>query len=202
MATRWCRPPQGRTAVPAAEFRVAVWGPAVTLALAAGFGLGALLGDRFDAPSSVQGVVDYLARINALVLAFNLVPALPLDGGRVLRAWLWKRQQSFPAATRSAARAGQAFGFVLVGVGLLELFGGAGLGGILVCVPGLVPDPGSPVGGDAGRRPPGAAGGEGPGSDEADPTTVSPDLPLAELVDGPVAPRRFSTYRLRRRGSW
>jgi hypothetical protein len=100
------------------------------VALAALFGGAALAGDRLDWPAAVQGVVDYLGRINLILLAFNLVPALPLDGGRILRAWLWRRQASFVAATRSAARAGRAFGIVLVTVGLLELFTGAGLGGV------------------------------------------------------------------------
>ena len=115
---------------PGTELRVAAAGPAVSVALAALFGGAALAGDRLGWPAALQGVVDYLGRINLILLAFNLVPALPLDGGRILRAWLWRRQASFVAATRSAARAGRAFGIVLVTVGLLELFTGAGLGGV------------------------------------------------------------------------
>ncbi len=118
---------------PGAEFRVAIWGPSVSAALALAFGALAFVGDQTGFPSAIQGVVDYLARVNGLVFVFNLIPALPLDGGRVLRAWLWRRTGSFVAATRSAARAGSAFGFVLVAIGLVELFtptGGAGLGGL------------------------------------------------------------------------
>ena len=109
---------------PGAEFRVAIFGPVISAVLAAGFVGAALLGDQLGWPGPVQGVVDYLGRINVLVLAFNLIPALPLDGGRVLRSWLWRRQDSFTAATRSAARAGQAFGWMLVAIGVAGLFGG------------------------------------------------------------------------------
>ena len=109
---------------PGAEFRVAIFGPLISAVLAAGFVGAASLGDQLGWPGPVQGVVDYLGRINLLVLAFNLIPALPLDGGRVLRSWLWRRQDSFTAATSSASRAGQAFGWMLVAIGVAGLFGG------------------------------------------------------------------------------
>jgi PDZ domain-containing secreted protein/Zn-dependent protease len=124
---------------PRVEFHVAICGPVVSLVLAAGFLGGAWIGDHLAWPGTVQGVVDYLGRINLIVLAFNLVPALPLDGGRVLRAWLWRRQRSFTAATRSAARVGQAFGWMLVAIGVAGLFGGAGgsgFGGLWMAVIG------------------------------------------------------------------
>jgi PDZ domain-containing secreted protein/Zn-dependent protease/predicted transcriptional regulator len=113
-----------------AEFRIAIAGPAVSAAIAAFFGLLILLGRGIDLPAAVQGVIDYLWRINVLLLAFNLVPALPLDGGRVLRAWLWHRQESFSAATRSAAAAGKAFGFVLIAVGVMNFLAQAGGGSL------------------------------------------------------------------------
>ena len=114
-----------------AEFRIAIAGPAVSVALAAFFGALAFLGNIFSAPTELQGVVDYLARINTILVLFNMIPALPLDGGRVLRSILWRHQRSFSAATASAARAGKIFGGVLAAVGLLNFFtGGAGAGGM------------------------------------------------------------------------
>lgn len=115
---------------PGAEFRIAIAGPVVTLVLAVAFFLvrGAL--DFANTDEAAVGVVDYLARINVLLLLFNLVPALPLDGGRVLRSWLWRRQRSFRAATASAARAGKAFGGMLAFIGLLGLFTGGTTGGL------------------------------------------------------------------------
>ncbi|MGH2754805.1 MAG: CBS domain-containing protein [Actinomycetota bacterium] len=116
---------------PGAEFRIAIAGPLVSVAIAAVFGALTLMGTRVDWSPEIQGTVDYLWRINVLVVAFNLIPALPLDGGRVLRSWLWHRQESFEAATVSAARAGKAFGIVLIVVGLLNFFTGeAGTGGL------------------------------------------------------------------------
>ena len=115
---------------PGAEFRVAACGPAVSAALAVGFYMAAWIGDSMGWPGAIQGTVDYLGRINLLLLAFNLVPARPLDGGRVLRAWLWHRQRSFTAATRSAAAVGKLFGFVLMAIGLTGLLSGADAGGI------------------------------------------------------------------------
>jgi len=111
---------------PRVEFHVAICGPVVSLLLAAGFLGGAFVGHQLAWPGTVRGVIDYLGRINLILLAFNLVPALPLDGGRVLRAWLWRRQRSYTAATRSAARVGQVFGWMMVAIGLAGLFGGAG----------------------------------------------------------------------------
>ncbi len=117
---------------PGAEAKIAIAGPAVSLVLAIAFAALARGGEAAGWAEPVRGVADYLARINVILLAFNLVPALPLDGGRVLRAYLWHRQESFEAATHSAARAGRAFGFVLVGVGLLGLFSGSGTGGLWI----------------------------------------------------------------------
>jgi Zn-dependent protease len=124
-------------ASPGAELRTAVAGPLVSGVLALGFALadGAL--GAAGAPEAVRGVTDYLARINGILFAFNLVPALPLDGGRMLHAWLWWRQRSRTAATLTAARAGRAFGILLAAVGVLELLTGGAAGGIWLALLGL-----------------------------------------------------------------
>lgn len=124
-------------ASPAAELRTAVAGPLVSGGLALGFAFADAALGGVGAPEAVQGVTDYLARINGILFAFNLVPALPLDGGRILHAWLWWRQRSRVAATLMAARAGRAFGIVLAAVGILELFTGSGVGGIWLALLGL-----------------------------------------------------------------
>jgi PDZ domain-containing secreted protein/Zn-dependent protease/CBS domain-containing protein len=115
---------------PGGEFAIAILGPVISLALALLFAALTWLGNALDLPVAVVGVTDYLARINLIVLLFNLVPALPLDGGRVLRAWLWRRQGNFEAATATAARAGQLFGVTLIAIGILGFFTGAGAGGL------------------------------------------------------------------------
>src|SRR5918997_3510240 len=100
---------------PGAEFRIAIAGPLVTLVLSVGFVLLALAG----LPSAVDGVAAWLGYINVSLLAFNLIPALPLDGGRVLRSALWRARGDLGWATRVAANIGMAFGYLFIALGLL-----------------------------------------------------------------------------------
>src|SRR5207249_2793620 len=93
------------------EFRVAIAGPLVSLVLGALFVLIALIN---GIPSAVDGVVSWLGYINLSLLVFNLIPAPPLDGGRVLHAALWRLRGDFVWATRVAANVGRAFGYLLI----------------------------------------------------------------------------------------
>ena len=121
---------------PGAELRVAVAGPAVSLAIAVLMWGLAAAGHAVGLPAAVTAVAGYLARINGVLVAFNLVPALPLDGGRVLRAVLWHRQKSFTAATISASRAGRAFAYVLIGMGVAALLTEVAAGGVIFALLG------------------------------------------------------------------
>ena len=98
-----------------AEFRIAIAGPLVTLVLSGGFMLLALAG----LPSVVDGVAAWLGFINLTLLVFNLIPALPLDGGRVLRAALWQARGDLGWATRLAAEIGMGFGYLFIALGVL-----------------------------------------------------------------------------------
>jgi Zn-dependent protease/CBS domain-containing protein len=110
-----------------AEFRIAIAGPIVTLVIGFVSLAAALL---VPLPPAVDGVVFWLGYVNLVLLAFNMLPALPLDGGRVLRSALWARRHDFLAATRAAATVGRGFGQGLIAFGLLiVLFGGA-IGGV------------------------------------------------------------------------
>ena len=105
------------------EFRIAIAGPAVSLVLG-------LLFVAFAAGTDVSGEVDgvsaWLGYINLTLLLFNLLPALPLDGGRVLRSALWAARSDFRWATAVAANVGRAFGFLLIAGGIfLFAFQGA-----------------------------------------------------------------------------
>lgn len=103
------------------EFFVAVVGPIASLVLALGFYVLGRIGAAQGLPTPVLGVVEYLAFINLLLAAFNMVPAFPLDGGRVLRAVLWHVKGSLRQATRLASRSGEIFAMVLMALGALQV---------------------------------------------------------------------------------
>lgn len=128
------------TRSPGEEFRISAAGPAVTLVVVAiCLGIGTLLDGRtfLDAavlerratPDPALMLLAWLATINALLFVFNLIPAFPLDGGRIARAIIWKLTGEKAKATRYAGRAGQLFAYVMAGYGLyLMLTGSVGNG--------------------------------------------------------------------------
>lgn len=108
---------------PKAEFWVAVAGPIASLVVAAVF---FAFVSTAELSVAVRGVVGYLAGINVILALFNLIPAFPLDGGRILRSALWQWKGSLRWATRVTSAIGSGFGFVLIALGVLQLvFGGA-----------------------------------------------------------------------------
>src|SRR5919106_4402668 len=116
----------------AVDFRVAAVGPLISLVLGLGFAVVAwAVGGA--APELVTSVIGYLAAINVLLAAFNLIPAAPLDGGRILRAALWAWRGDRTEAQIWSARAGRVIGLLLVAFGLLWLVReGTGLWWILI----------------------------------------------------------------------
>lgn len=113
---------------PGAEFRIAVVGPISSFVLAGVFwGL-----SRLAASTSliVSETFFYLGAANFILAVFNLIPGFPLDGGRVLRAWLWQRWRDLRRATRVVARIGRGMGTALMVLGVLEFLSGAFVGGL------------------------------------------------------------------------
>ncbi|MBA2521649.1 MAG: site-2 protease family protein [Chloroflexia bacterium] len=112
---------------PGVEFRVAVGGPVVSLALAASFGLLAVATQNV----AVLGASFFwLAQINLMLLLFNLVPGYPLDGGRMLRAAVWHFTKSERRATTVAMFSGQIVAFGLMAIGGYLIFSGNFINGI------------------------------------------------------------------------
>ncbi len=174
-----------------AELRIAIAGPAVSLLLGGLFVAVAVVGGL---GSAGDGVAAWLGYINLLLLAFNLLPALPLDGGRVFRSLLWLRLRDFARATRIAADTGRGFGWFLIGVGLLLfIIGGAWSGAWLAFLGWFLLN---------------AAAAEGRYGLLRDalgdlrvrdlmirrPESVAADSTLAEFMDGIAHHHRFTTY--------
>jgi Zn-dependent protease len=109
---------KGQFKSPGAEFRTAVTGPLVSIVLGVVFVLIAVA----HPPSYVDGVAAWLGYINLILGVFNLIPAAPLDGGRVLHSALWRAKGDFAWATRISSEIGQGFGYLLIGLGLLMFF--------------------------------------------------------------------------------
>jgi Zn-dependent protease len=113
-----------------AQLRIAIAGPAVSAGLAAAFGVVALVGGALEVPAVLLAAVGWLALVNLVVAVFNLIPAAPLDGGRVLAAALWAHHGDRDRANVGAARAGRAFGWFLVVFGIWGFAAGTGAGGL------------------------------------------------------------------------
>lgn len=120
----------GESPTPGADFRIAAAGPATSLGLAAGFGALAVGLQALDVAHLVVVAARWLAGVNLMLTVFNLIPGAPLDGGRVLRAYLWHRHGDRVRAAITAARGGTVVAYGLIGFGLLEFLAGASVGGL------------------------------------------------------------------------
>ena len=115
---------------PKAEFQVAIAGPIASVLISAVCYCLYLLARIGGLGLGVVGVLGYLAMINLVLVVFNMIPAFPLDGGRVLRSVLWQAKGSLRKATRTTSRLGATFGTVLVLLGLLSVITGNFVGGM------------------------------------------------------------------------
>jgi Zn-dependent protease/predicted transcriptional regulator len=113
-----------------AEFLMAAAGPLSSIVLALVFYGIFFFGEQGGWPVPLTGVIGYLSWINAILAVFNLVPAFPLDGGRVLRSALWRWKENLRWATRVSSRIGSGFGILLVMLGIFSVFQGDFIGGI------------------------------------------------------------------------
>jgi Zn-dependent protease/CBS domain-containing protein len=174
-----------------AEFRIAIAGPLVSLVLGVLF---VLLAVFAGSPTEVDGVAAWLGYINLTLLVFNLLPALPLDGGRVLRSALWYFKGDFAWATRIASNIGRGFGYLFIAGGIAMLiFQGSFSGAWLAFIGWFLLQ---------------AATAEARyvATQQAldglrvrdlmvrDPVTVDADLTLGQFVDDVAGRRRYTTY--------
>lgn len=135
---------------PGTELKVALAGPAVTLAIIVvltAVGVGAVGWTEFreaavqetsSNASGLMALIAWLVTINTLVLVFNLLPAYPMDGGRVVRAIAWWRSGDRTSATRFAANLGRFFGYVFIGGGIVLAVSGYVFTGIWLAAVGMM----------------------------------------------------------------
>lgn len=168
---------------PKAEFMMAAVGPISSIIIAGIFYAIYSAGVAGGIPKPVNGVVQYLAFINALLAAFNTVPAFPLDGGRVLRSVLWGIKGNLRWATRVSSFIGSGFGVLLIVLGVLNFFGGNFIGGMWWFLIGMFLYSAAKMSyqqlltrraleGESVRR-----------FMKTDPVTVTPDMTLDKLVE-------------------
>jgi Zn-dependent protease len=135
---------------PGTEFKVAIAGPLVTLAIVAvcvGAGVlaagsdeffKAMVGDEDAGTSPAVALIAWLGSINFLILLFNLIPAFPLDGGRIARAIAWRITGDRTRGTRFAATLGRGFAYLLMGLGLVILLNGDVISGVWMLFVGFI----------------------------------------------------------------
>jgi Zn-dependent protease len=172
-----------------AELRIALAGPAVSLVLGGLFvGL-----SQLPLPRAVDGVVAWLGWINLILLAFNMLPALPLDGGRVLRALLWQSSGDFTRATRAAGGLGRIFGYTMTGLGVLLVFSG-GLGGLWFVVLGLFLAGAAEAEASLATMRAALGGLQVRDAMVPQPERVPAEFSVTEFLDGPFAHSRHASY--------
>jgi Zn-dependent protease/CBS domain-containing protein len=173
-----------------AEFRIAIAGPLVSLVLGVVFVLIAIAG----LPSAVDGVAAWLGYINLALLVFNLIPALPLDGGRVLRAALWQSRGDLGWATRVGTDIGRIFGYLFIGLGVaMFIFQGSFSGAWLAFIGWFLLQAATAearyIATEAALH-----GLRVRDLMVRDPVTVDGDLTVGQFMDEVARSRRFTTY--------
>jgi Zn-dependent protease/CBS domain-containing protein len=174
-----------------AEFRIAIAGPLVSLVLGLAF---ALIAWGLGLPAAVDGVAFWLGYINLTLLVFNLLPALPLDGGRIFRSALWAVRGDFAWATRVAAAVGRGFGYLLIAGGIAMLiFQGAFSGAWLAFIGWFLLQAASAEDRYLLARQ-ALRGLRVRDLVVREPVTTRPDLTIAEFMDDIVWKNRHTTY--------
>jgi Zn-dependent protease/predicted transcriptional regulator len=176
------------------EFMMAIAGPLSSIVIALIFYGVYSLGKQGGLAEPVNGVIGYLAMINALLAGFNLLPAFPLDGGRVLRSILWGVKKNLRWATYISSRIGSGFGILLIILGVIQVFRGNFIGGMWWFLIGMFLQGAAKASyqqlvtrkaleGEPIRR-----------FMKTDPVTVSPSVSLEQLVEDYVYKYHFKMF--------
>ena len=187
---------RGEALTPGAELRIAGIGPLVSLLIGVGFGAVAAMLASAGHTGLVVGTFAWLAGINIVLAVFNVLPAAPLDGGRLLRAALWKWRGDRTWAAITAARAGRVLGLLLIFLGSWQFLGGATIGALWLALIGWFLFGAAAAEEQQARL--GSALGDVRVADimSPQPETAPADLTVAELIDRHLWTSRHSAFPL------
>jgi len=185
---------------PKTEFYMALAGPLTSIVLGLIFYGIFLLLSSLKVSMGVAGIFVYLGVINWVLAGFNLIPAFPLDGGRILRSILWWRKKDLRWATRIASGMGEIFGFVLIFLGVFNIFRGSFVDGIWLFFIGMFLQNASQVSmqrlmifkaleGETVRR-----------FMKSNPVTIPENMTIKEIVDNYIYRYQYKMYPVVRDG--
>lgn len=128
---------QSEPRTPRSELLIAIAGPLMSFALGGGFWVFARVTALIQTETVLVELFGYLALVNLILAIFNLLPAFPLDGGRIYRAYLWGRSNNLMQATETATQVSSAIAYMIIGLGVLLLFSQGGIGALWLIMIGL-----------------------------------------------------------------
>jgi Zn-dependent protease/CBS domain-containing protein len=182
------------------EFFMSIAGPITSIAVGLLFLAVYWVGNSGGWPKPAIGIVYYLGAINLILAAFNMVPAFPLDGGRVLRSALWQWKGNLRWATRVASQIGSGFGIVLIVLGVIYFIRGAFLGGVWWALIGLFIRRASQMSYQRVLIRRALEGETVERFMKRDPITVPPDITINDLVENYVYKHHFKMYPVTKNG--
>ena len=186
---------------PVDELLIAGIGPVVSFALGALFLGVAALATATGWPPATARVAEWLGVINVVLAVFNLLPGFPLDGGRLFRALAWKSTGDLTKATRWATNAGKGVGYLLMGLGILQAFAGAVMGGLWLVFIGWFLRGAADMSFQQhllGEVLEGVRAGD---LMTREPESVPPEMTVQELVDDHFLKRRYQSFPVVDRGA-
>jgi len=179
---------------PKAEFFMAIAGPLSSIFLGIVLLLISFAEDVIGISKALNGVIEYLAWINLILAGFNLIPAFPLDGGRVLRSVLWGWKDDINWATNISSKIGSAFGFALILFGVIEVIAGNFIGGAWMFLIGLFIRGSSQMSYKQMILRNSLSGEKVSKYMVSNPAVVSPDLNVEELIEDYIYKYHYKMY--------
>ncbi len=182
-------PPSAQT-----EFSMAIAGPITSVLLGVFFYVIAIVGKGLNWPIPVTAVLGYLGVINWVLAGFNLLPAFPLDGGRVLRSVLWRIRKNLRWATKTASQIGVGFSVLFMAIGVIQFFSGNVIGGVWIFMIGMFLQGASRMSYQQLITRQTLEGEKVKDFMKSNPITVQPSLSLGELINDYIYKYHFKMF--------